>query len=103
MTEFRLGSLQFEWDDAKALSNAVKHGVSFEEASTAFIDPNGERIRDAKHSEMEERFLLLAESVRHRILVVAHTARGSSLRIISARPAKLSERRRYDEARDERR
>jgi uncharacterized DUF497 family protein len=77
--------------------------VSFEEAATAFIDPHAERIRDIKHSVREERFLLLAESVGNRILVVAHTARGISLRIISARPAKLRERRRYEDVRDGRR
>jgi uncharacterized DUF497 family protein len=103
MYEFRLGNLQFEWDDAKAASNAIKHAVTFEEAATAFLDQYAERIRDTKHSEREDRFLLLAESVGHRILVVSHTARGLNLRIISARPAKLRERRRYDDVRNGRR
>jgi uncharacterized DUF497 family protein len=103
MNGFRLGNLQFEWDDAKAASNVFKHEVTFEEAATAFLDKQAERIRDAKHSETEERFLLLAESVGKRILVVCHTVRGLNLRIISARLAKLRERRRYEDVRNGRR
>lgn len=103
MLEYRLGNLRFEWDDAKAASNEVKHGVTFMEAATAFLDNYAERMPDPKHSLNEERFLLLAESVGHRILVVAHTSRGLGLRIISARPAKWKERRRYEDARDRRR
>jgi uncharacterized DUF497 family protein len=99
MTGYRIGRLEFEWDDVKAESNAGKHGVTFMEASTAFLDGFGERMPDPKHSKVEERFLLLARSVGNRILVVAHTARGTSLRIISARPAKRKERSRYEDAR----
>jgi uncharacterized DUF497 family protein len=103
MIDYPLGNLQFEWDDTKAASNEVKHGVTFMEAATSFLDKYAERMPDPKHSENEERFLLLAESVGQRILVVAHTSRGLSLRIISARPAKWKERRRYEDARDGRR
>ncbi len=97
MTGYGLGKLEFEWDDAKAASNLTKHGVTFLEAATAFLDSRAQRMPDPKHSDQEERFLLLAESVGDRILVAAHTVRGLSFRIISARPAKLKERRRHDE------
>jgi uncharacterized DUF497 family protein len=100
MNGYRIGRLEFEWDDAKADSNVGKHGVTFMEAATAFLDEFGERMPDPKHSQVEERFLLLARSLGDRILVVAHTARGVSLRIISARPAKSRERRRYEDTRD---
>jgi hypothetical protein len=103
MRDYRLGRLIFEWDDAKAASNELKHGVTFAEAATAFLDMYAERMPDLKHSEVEERFLLIAASIGNRILVVAHTARDVRLRIISARLAKSKERSRYEDTRDGRR
>jgi uncharacterized DUF497 family protein len=103
MVGYRIGGLEFEWDDEKAEGNIVKHGVSFLEAASAFLDRDQERIPDIEHSEHEDRFLLLGESFRHRILVVSHTARGRLIRLISARVAKPRERRRYEDVRDGRR
>jgi len=85
-------ALAFEWDRRKAASNLQKHGVSFEEAATAFGDPLSVTIRDPDHSEEEERFVLLG-----RFLVVVHTERGDTIRIISARLAKGHERKAYEE------
>ncbi len=65
--------LTFEWDRRKATSNLKKHGVSFEEAATAFADPLSLTIADPDHSEDEERFLLLGVSHQTRLMVVAHT------------------------------
>jgi uncharacterized DUF497 family protein len=66
---------QFSWDPRKAQENAVKHGVSFDEAATAFHDENGLRIFDPDHSAKEERYLLLAMSGKARLLVVSHCFR----------------------------
>jgi uncharacterized protein len=90
-------ALLFEWDPNKAESNLVKHGVSFDEASTAFRDVLSITIDDPLHSEDEDRFVLLGTSSRNRLLVVAHTERGDRIRIISARPATRRERLRYEE------
>lgn len=86
--------LRFEWDPAKNAINQAKHGVSFEEASFAFFDPNGILIADPDHSEDEDRFLLLGRSA-FGVLVVAHSYRTSAIRIISARKANGIERRVY--------
>lgn len=99
MGALKLGNLEFEWDDEKAASNLSKHGVSFSEAATAFLDAYAEMTPDIDHSEEEDRFLLLATSARLRVLVVIHVARGLRLRIISARPATSHERKRYDTTR----
>ena len=96
MGSLKLGNLEFEWNDGKAASNLSKHGVSFPEAATAFLDGHAEMIPDIDHSEEEDRFLLLATSFRLRVLVVIHVARGLRLRIISARTATSHERRRYE-------
>ena len=89
--------MNFEWDRMKAASNAEKHGVTFEEASTAFGDVLSFTIVDPDHSEDEDRYLLLGESYRGRLLVVMHTDRGNSVRLISARLASRSERRAYEQ------
>jgi uncharacterized DUF497 family protein len=36
----------FEWDLTKAETNLAKHGISFEEASSLFIDTNSPTIRN---------------------------------------------------------
>jgi hypothetical protein len=87
----------FEWDPEKARLNFKTHGISFDEASTAFRDPLSMTIDDPLHSEDEQRFVLIGQSIRGRLLVVVHTERGDRIRIISARLAKSKERRRYEE------
>ena len=87
----------FAWDDRKDRENQRKHGVSFEEASTAFADENARLISDPDHSQNEDRFILLGFSARLRTLVVTHVYRqeGKQIRIISARKATKNERMQY--------
>ena len=91
--------LRFEWDPKKALGNKRKHGVSFEEAETAFTDDFALLIDDPEHSNEEDRFLLLGLSARLRTLVVSHCYRKADdvIRIISARKATRKEREAYDQ------
>ena len=85
------------WDEAKARTNRTKHGVSFDEAATAFRDDEGVRIFDPEHSRDEDRFLLLAMSAKGRLLVIVHCYRAneSEIRIITARKADADEVRQY--------
>jgi len=62
--------LMFEWDPNKARRNLKTHGVSFDEASTAFRDPLSKTIDDPLHWEGEERFVLIGRSATGRLLVV---------------------------------
>ena len=66
----------FEWDPGKAASNARKHGVTFDEAATAFVDPLGRIVEDPRHSSGEPRFALLGYSDDQRLLAVMFTERG---------------------------
>ena len=86
----------FEWDPEKAESNARKHGVTFDEASTVFRDPLGLLMPDPDHSLNEERYLVLGMSNRQRLLVVAFAERPPRTRLISARRATPREWRRYE-------
>ena len=90
--------LTFEWDDAKASQNRTKHGVAFEEAATVFADTLSLTIDDPLHSVEEERFVTIGESALRRLIVVVHTERGDTIRIISARQATRRERMDYEQA-----
>ena len=93
-------SFTFEWDDAKALENLKKHGVSFSEASTVFADPLSRTIPDPLHSEEEGRFVIVGESTLQHALIVVHTYRGETIRIISARSATARERKDYERGKE---
>ena len=90
-------TLRFEWDPQKAAVNRAKHKISFEEAATVFGDSLGRITDDPRHSETEERNVLLGQSVRRRLLAVMFTERGQAIRLISARKATRRERREYEE------
>jgi uncharacterized DUF497 family protein len=92
-----MAALLFEWDEAKNRTNRRKHGVSFEEARTVFLDENARLIADPEHSDDESRFVLLGLSIRLRLLVLCHCYRelSGAIRIIFARRADPAERREY--------
>jgi uncharacterized DUF497 family protein len=90
--------MDFEWDPAKSSRNREKHGVSFEEAATAFGDPLSSTIMDPDSSDDEFRFVLVGQAASGRLLVVVHTDRGESVRLISARLATRRERQSYEQA-----
>jgi uncharacterized DUF497 family protein len=92
----------FQWDVRKSRSNRAKHGVSFEEGATVFLDAHAASIFDVPHSDREDRWITLGLSSSGRLLVVSHTFReradGSAfIRIISSRKATPRERRQYQE------
>jgi uncharacterized DUF497 family protein len=82
-------SLRFEWDRDKAEQNLKKHGVSFEDASDVFSDALAANVEDATHSADENRSIIIGETSKRRILLVVYSERGESLRIISARAARV--------------
>ncbi|MDI6789535.1 MAG: BrnT family toxin [Thermodesulfobacteriota bacterium] len=86
----------FEWDPEKANLNLKKHGVSFDEAATAFYDPLSATFDDPDHSEGEQRLITVGVSSQDRLLVIAHTDRGNVVRIINARLATAHERKKHE-------
>ena len=89
--------MQFEWDENKAKQNLSKHGVSFEEAKTIFDDPLYVDFYDPDHSDNEERYLMVGQSNRRRILILSYTERGNRIRLISAREVTPNERKTYEQ------
>lgn len=89
--------MTFEWDPTKAKTNLWKHKVSFEEASTALLDPFSKTDLDPYHSIDEQRFITFGISARQRLLVVSYTEYEETIRIISARLATRNEREIYED------
>lgn len=88
--------MEFEWDADKSDANLKKHGISFHEASTVFGDPRAITFNDPDHSIREHRFLTFGYSRMNHLLVVVHTERRGTTRIISARRATRRERKIYE-------
>jgi len=88
--------MEFEWDRLKATQNRKKHRVSFDEAVTVFYDPLAATFDDPDRSFGERRLITIGYSFNGRLLVVVHTERGRSIRIISARPANARERKNHE-------
>lgn len=88
--------MQFEWDQTKAAANLQKHGVSFQEARSVFGDPLATSVLDTEHVGDEQRWLTTGVSEQGNLVIVWHTERGDTIRIIGARRVTPRERREYE-------
>ena len=88
-----MNEISFEWDENKNLINQKKHGISFEEATGVFYDPQAIVFDDPDHSFGEERFIIIGISAVNKVCTVSHCYRGENdiIRIISARQATKKE------------
>lgn len=93
-----MNNLVFEWDPLKNTLNQRAHGIAFEEARTVFYDENARLIPDPKHSDNEERFIMLGFSSKANLLIVCHCYRQKDeiIRLISARKADRDESKLYN-------
>jgi uncharacterized DUF497 family protein len=92
----------FDWDPSKAKSNRKKHRISFEQASTIFLDPRMISVFASEHSKQEDRWATIGIDRNGILLVVVHTfqqldADCCRIRIISARKATRKESKQYQE------
>lgn len=88
--------MQFEWDEQKNKSNLKKHGIDFETAARVFQDDERIEYYDAQHSLDEDRYITIGQIGAVTLIVtVVYTEREDAIRLISARKATDSERRRY--------
>ena len=88
-------SVEFEWDSAKARTNARKHGVEFADAASVFDDQDAITIAD-EDSLGEERWVTIGRDAFGRVLVVVYTWREENVRLISARKAGRREIKEYE-------
>jgi len=87
----------YEWDPRKAKENLRRHGVSFEDAATVFLDALAVTFPDPEHSTEEDQEITIGLTTKHRVVFVSHCQRGDRTRIISARKATRKERKQYEE------
>jgi uncharacterized DUF497 family protein len=90
--------VEFEWDKWNLDKSYLKHGITVKEAEEVFIDEESYVITDIKHSQREERFIILGKSQSKRDLFVVFTMRGKKIRIISARRMHREEVEKYEKA-----
>lgn len=88
--------MRYEWDEGKRQINLQKHGLDFLDA-ILLLEGEEKAIFPARY-EQEERFKAIAK-VEETYLVVIYTIKSDITRIISFRPAKRKERRRYEDVR----
>ncbi|MCL2189245.1 MAG: BrnT family toxin [Defluviitaleaceae bacterium] len=97
--KFALMERTFNWNKEKNLSNIRKHGISFKEAATVFLDTNATLILDDEHSDGEDRYIVIGMSKKLKMLMVCHCYRdedgGEVIRLISARQATNQEQKLY--------
>ena len=89
--------MRFEWGLRKAEINLRKHGVSFDEAGSVFLDPLALSGPDPEHSVGESRYITFGMSRLGRFLAVSHTYRPGAIRIITAHRMTRGERNLYEE------
>ncbi len=89
--------MEYDWDQEKAQSNLKKHGISFQEAASAFDDPLALTFDDPDHSIGEHRLLTFGVTKTGKWVIVSHTEKHNAiLRIISAHPMNKYERKIYE-------
>lgn len=89
---FEVDGVVFAWDATKALANVRKHGVTFEEAATVFLDEHAQFRDESDTARGESRLIVVGWSRHDRLLLVVHVERGGAIRIISARRVTARER-----------
>jgi uncharacterized DUF497 family protein len=87
----------YEWDAKKAKANSRKHGVSFDEAASVFLDPLAVTYPDPDRSGQEVREITIGHSARQRVIFICHARRGDRTRLISARKVTRRELKQYEE------
>jgi uncharacterized DUF497 family protein len=89
--------VNYEWDAKKAKTSFRKHGVSFEEAATVFLDPLAVTFPDPDHSDEEDREITIGLTTKNRVVFVSHCPRGDRTRVVGARRTTRKERKQYEE------
>ena len=87
----------FEWDKGNNQKSLVKHEVSNEECEETFFDHHKKIQKDVLHSMNEERYVLIGQTKKKRLLYIIFTLRKNKIRVISARDINKKERKLYEE------
>ena len=75
----------FEWDEGNVVKNWETDKVSQKECEEVFVNHPRVIVKDTKHSQVEDRFVILGITNKSRKLTIIFTLRGDKIRVISAR------------------
>ncbi|MEN8253679.1 MAG: BrnT family toxin [Patescibacteria group bacterium] len=87
--------VEFDWDLGNRSKNSEKHGITASESEEIFLDEKSVIIRDIKHSQQEDRFMVIGQTFFKELLFVVFTLRKNKIRIVSARKANKNEKNAY--------
>ncbi len=87
---------EFIWDSGNKNKNWIKHKVTNEECEEAFFDDKKQTLKDIKHSQKENRYIILGKTKKGRLLFIVFTIRNKKTRVISARDLKKKEVKLYE-------
>jgi uncharacterized protein len=73
----------FEWDPVKNRANQAKHGIGFDLAQHAFLDPLRVIAEDIDHGGREQRYFCFGR-VGSSVITVRFTWRNEKIRIFGA-------------------
>lgn len=77
--------LEFQWDEGNIGKSFKKHRVEDREAEEPFFDKKRKIYKDKLHSKKEERYVLIGETKKKRLLYTVFAMRRKKVRIISSR------------------
>jgi uncharacterized protein len=92
---YTLDGIEFQWNLDKAESNLKKHKISFAAACEVFLDLDF-LVLNVDYVDGEERERIIGLTSNWQLLCVVYVLKEEIVRIISARPATLKERRFYE-------
>lgn len=98
--QIKSGVIEFEWDRWNLDKSYVKHGVTPKEAEEIFVDEWSFVLPDIKHSQKEERFIIVGKTLEKKDLLVVFVAKGKKIRIISARRMHRKEVLKYEKLKE---
>lgn len=93
----KLQPLKFDWNKHNQFKNWEKHKVKYQECEQVFFNKPISLLYDKKHSQVEERFVVLGITDAKRKLIITFTIRNQKIRVISARNQSRKERRLYEQ------
>lgn len=93
----KLKPVEFEWDKGNKDKNWQKHKVDYKECEQIFLNKGLKILYDIKHSQKEDRFIVLGVTNKDRKLIISFTIRDKRIRVASARDQSRKERRLYEQ------
>lgn len=98
--QVKSGVIEFEWDGGNLDKSYTRHGITPKETEEVFVDEGSFVLPDVKHSQKEERFIVVGRTLGKINLFIVFAFRGKKVRVISARRMHRKEVLRYEKLKE---